>query len=306
MATENRYKSPPPPHTGLLIPRENPEGTFITPALDKFYRTSEKMMGRFSAIRFDQIQRELVTEPEVQAVRWGMLIESHNPVYTAELLNYLGPDHEMAAFTVIWSYEELMHYAKLRSYLVEGGFVDTQDLDRELIETRAGSWGDEYRGYSPLQNYTYATLQEVATARFNRAWGNHAQEPVLKEVFASIGKDETRHSQWYLGKAQAELVGNPRGLDEVDQVFLEFDMPGQTFVKGMAEYKAAMQSYGAIGLEDVIAVVGKAAEIVGLPHALKLAGSSVFRQKITGEYGVDTKQVMQHFLFRRGNTQPAS
>lgn len=288
------------PYTGLLTPREHTEGTFITPALDKFYRTSERTMGRFSAIRFDQINRSLVTDDDITAVRWAMLIESHNPVYTGKLLDYFQADHEMAAFVVIWGYEELMHYAKLRSYLAEGGFVDLKDLDRELIETRAGAWGEKERGYTPLQAYAYTMVQETGTSKFYKGASNRTNEPVLKEVLTTIGKDETRHAQWYLGKAQSELARNPKGLDEIDQVLLEFNMPGSTFISNNQEYMTSMRSLTAIGVEDIVAVLGKTTELVGLPHMLKLAGNSAFRDKV-GEYNVDIRQVLQRFILRRGN-----
>lgn len=289
------------PYTGLLIPAEHSGGTFMTPALDKFYRTSEKVMGRFSSIRFDQIDRSLVTGADVMTVRWAMLIESHNPVYTSELLNYFRADHEMAAFLVIWGYEELMHYAKLRSYLAEGGFVDLVDLDRELIETRAGPWGERERSYTPLQAKTFTTLQEKGTSLFYLNSADRTREPVLKEVFTTIGKDEVRHGKWYLGKAKEDLKRNPRGLEEIDQVLLEGEMPGSTFVARQPEYRAVMRSASIIGIKDIVAVLGEVAELIGTLHVLSLVGSREFRNKVMGEYNIDPGEIIRHFLSRRGN-----
>ena len=68
-----------------------------------------------------------------------MLIESHNPVVTAELLRHFRPDHEMAADAILWGYEEFKHYLVERIYLQSPaleGLVDLEDLDRELMETR--------------------------------------------------------------------------------------------------------------------------------------------------------------------------
>lgn len=293
------------PYTGLLTPREHSAGTFISPALDRYYRAHERSMTRFSSIKFDQIDRNLVTEADVQAARWAMLIESHVPVMTSEFLTYFRHDHEMSAFILLQSYEELMHYAMERSYLVEGGFVDIKDLDEELIRTRVGPWGEKESGYTPLQNFTFETLAETATTRYYRGWSQRTNEPVLKGLFGSISKDETRHGQWDLAQAKKKLTGHPNGLDEVDQVFLEFEMPGRTFIERHPEYKAAMRSYAVIGIDDIFAVIGKAAELVGFPHMIKLAGSSQFRDKVTGEYNVDYKQVLQRLFLNRGNHSPA-
>ena len=287
------------PYTGLLTPREHSKGTFITPALDRFYRTHEKMMTRFNSIEFDKIDRGLVTSDDITAVRWAMLLESHYPVYASQFLTSFSANHEMSAFLVLQTYEELMHHATLRSYLVEGEFVDANDLDAEMIEVRAGSWGGRERGYTSLQNYTDGTLQEAGTTRYYRGWSARTKEPVLKGLFGSISKDETRHGQWYLGQAKTALGGNPRGLDEVDQVFLEFDMPGSTFITRHPEYRVAMRGSAVVGAEDVIAVMGKAAELVGLAHMLKLAGSSTFRDKVAGEYNIDAKQVLRHFILKK-------
>lgn len=287
------------PYTGLLTPREHNAGTFISPALDKYYRAHEKSMTRFSSIKFNQIDRNVVTEADVQAVRWAMLIESHVPVMTSEFLTYFRHDHEMSAFVLLQSYEELMHYAMERSYLIEGGFVNIEDLDEELIRTRAGPWGEKERGYTPLQNFTFETLAETATTRYYRGWSQRTNEPVLKGLFGSISKDETRHGQWDLAQAKKKLAGNPNGLNEVDQVFLEFEMPGRTFIERHPEYRAAMRSAAVVGVDDVYAVLEKATELVGFIHMAKLAKSGEFRNKVTGGYSVDYKQVLQRFFSKR-------
>lgn len=79
------------PNTGLLTPGNNGD-TLITPAFDKYFRTHERMMWSVSDIPFDQIDRSKLTPDTVTAVRWAMLIESHNPVVTSELLNYYRMD----------------------------------------------------------------------------------------------------------------------------------------------------------------------------------------------------------------------
>ena len=223
------------PKTGLLTPKDR-VGVFFTPALDKFYRGHEKAMGRFSSIPFDEIDKSLVTDTDVMAVRWTMLIESHNPVYTRELLDYFVHDHEMAAFAAIWGYEELMHYAKLRTYLEAGQFVELKELDKELIETRAGPFGEQERQYNPIQFFTCTMLQEGVTARTYRYWSRHVKEPVLQKVFDTMGKDEMRHCQFYLDKAKGELKGKPKSLDEIDEVIVNFSMPGSTFIRNNEDY----------------------------------------------------------------------
>src|SRR3989344_3099749 len=115
-AEDERYKFPIAPNTGLLTPREAP-GTLITPAFDRYWRTHERVRWQLSDIPYNQIDSRLVTADDVATVRWSTLIESHNPVVTAELLTYYREDHEMAADAMLWGYEEFKHYADLRTYL---------------------------------------------------------------------------------------------------------------------------------------------------------------------------------------------
>ena len=134
-------------------------GTLFSPRFDRFFRTHEKILWQFSAIDFGGIRKELLTQEDIDAVRAAMLVESHNPVYTLRLLEFFRHDHEMASFAVTWAYEEMRHYAVLRTYLEATGMVDNQELAQSLDHTRKGDWGRDTLTMSAMQNYTYTMLQ---------------------------------------------------------------------------------------------------------------------------------------------------
>lgn len=306
MAIEDeRFKFPVTPSTGLLIPRGSPN-TLITPAFDKYFRNHERMRWELSDIPFDQIDRSLVTADQVTAVRWAMLIESHNPVVTADLLTYYRPDHEGAADAIVWGYEEFKHYLVERTYLQSpslADLVDLEDLDRELTATRAGEWGNKERGYTPLQIPIYRGIQEVATGRYYYALARHTEEPVLKGIATLIAKDEIRHSEREFDKAEVEWDKVPRttALEQADEVLLGLDMPGLTFIPDYQKYKEPVRRATNIGVVDVVIVLRKISALVGKTHMLELAGRREFRDKVIGDYNLDPKEVLKQFVLGRGN-----
>lgn len=297
------FKFPVTPSTGLLTPREGAK-TLITPAFDKYYRNHERMRWEVSDIPFDQIDRDLVTADQVAAVRWAMLIESHNPVVTADLLTYYRLDHEGAADAIVWGYEEFKHYLVERTYLQSpalADLVDLEDLDRELTATRAGEWGNKERGYTPLQVPIYRGIQEVATARYYYALARHTEEPVLKGLATLIAKDEVRHSEREFDKADVEWFKMPRtqALEQADEVLLGLDMPGLTFIPDYQKYKEPVRRATGIGVVDVVIVLKKISALVGKAHMLDLARRREFRDKVMGDYNLDPGEVVRQFVLGR-------
>lgn len=305
MAIEDeRYKFPVPPKTGLLTPREDP-ATLITPTFDRYFRTHERVMWRVGDIPFDQIDRDLVTADDVAAVRWAMLIESHNPVITAELLTYYRLDHEGAVDAILWGYEEFKHYLVERTYLQSPaleGFVDMEDLDRELMKARAGEWGNKERRYTPLQVAFYRGVQEIFTGVYYDALARNTEEPVLRVMARNIGKDEVRHSVREFDKTEVEWAKIPRAeaLEQTDEVLLDFDMPGLTFIPEYQRYKDPVRRATRIGTGDVVRVLRRISGLVGKTHMLELAGRKEFRDKVTGDYNLDPAEILRHFVLGRG------
>lgn len=270
----------------------------FTENFDRFFRTHERVMWQFGAIDFSTLQPELLTPEDLAAVRGAMLVESHNPVYTQRLLEYFRHDHEMTAFVVTWAYEEMKHYAVLRSYLGATGRVDVQDLTRELEVTRAGQWGDEEVGFTPLQSYTYTMLQEEITGLFYKRFAETTREPLLKSILQLIGRDEYRHCQYYLEKGRQELAANRGRIREVDDILLRFQMPGPTFMQGYETHAQAMQRVAKVDIAAMKEILDKVAQLTGRLHLVKLATDRAFHRKLGDEWGVDLPLVLA--AVRRG------
>lgn len=278
------------PTANVLIPPR--VGTVITPAFHTFFQTHERQMWKMGGIPFDQINRGLLGEDDIVAVRGAMLVESHNPVYTQVLLDYFRNDHEMAAFIVTWSYEELKHYAVLRTYLEATGMVDLGGLERELTETRAGPWGDDESRFTVAQSFAYTMLQEEITGLFYHGFAQRVKEPVLKNTLRTIGQDEFRHCQWYLYKGKESLKHNPGAIEEVYDLLLRFRMPGYSFMAGYDRYGGAMSRQIPSVVSSGRQVMSKLKDLIGIRHMLQLAAGSRYRSKLSEEWGIDLRKIV--------------
>lgn len=266
---------------------ETKPGIIFTPRFDQFFRTHERVMWQLGNIDFGTIQKDKITQDDIGGVRAAMLVESHDPVVTQVLLGMTRYDQEMSAFTITWSYEELKHYAALRTYLEATGLVNREELAEELDQTRRGPWGEEESQFSRAKMFTYTMLQEQATGMFYRNFARHVQEPVLQNILRLVAKDEFRHCQFYLGKAQEELEKDPEVLPQVDEALVNFYMPGPTFIAKYPEYSPFMRKAANPGARDFKEVLAKAAELVGWKHLAELAANPVHRQTFKNRWGVD-------------------
>ena len=273
----------------------NQRGTMFTPRFDRFFRTHEKVMWQFSSIDFNAIQPELLTPGIVEAVRGAMLVESHNPVYTMRILEYYRPDHEMTSFTTTWSYEELKHYLVLRTYLeaLPSRFITGKDLPTELDETRAGPWGDREMGFTRVQSFTYAMLQEEITGLAYKRLFEATKEPVLKEISRLIGRDEYRHCQYYLEKGQEELKEDSDRMKEVDETLIGFEFPGPTFVKDYKRYSQVFRGVNKLDFAAVKEVAGKVSQLTGKKHLLELALSREGRRTLSDQWGITPMSIIR-------------
>lgn len=270
----------------------NPPGQLFSPEFDRFYRTHERVMWDLGSIDFSAIQPELLTDTDIQAVRGVMLVESHNPVYTQFLLDYFRHDHEMAAFVVTWSYEELKHYLALRAYLEACGRVDAADLGAELEQTRAGALERQEKDFTPVQFAAYAMLQEQITGSFYKRFSEAAKEPVLKQLLSTIGKDEYRHCQWYLEKGKQALMQDPRRIGEVVEVLTHFTMPGPTFIQNYSDYTKAFLRSVKLDTGALRESLSKIEQLTGKLSAITSGTRVTYIRKISEGFGIASKEAL--------------
>lgn len=286
---------------GEPITTDNPlniqRPVIISPLLDRFYRVSEEVMWQFNKLNYAKFRPDLLTQEDVDACKAAMLVESHNPVYTAGLHEYYRLDHEMTSFVGVWSYEELKHYLGLRTYLEMAAqyrpdLVNVVALHQELDETRAGPWGEDELKWTRPQTFTYTMLQEVVTGIFYKRFKKHTEEPFLQDLLELIGKDEYRHCQFYFEKAKEELKADKNRIHEMNDLLLIFQMPGPSFIKDYGHHGQAMLKVSNLDVSAMKEVLDKVSNLTGKMNLLRLATDSRFRKKLSEEWHIDMGDVV--------------
>lgn len=257
----------------------------------RFYANHERMLWRLGDLDWDHIDRSLLDAQTIAAVHGAMLVESHNPVFAATLLAKFRHNFDMAGFLAIWTYEEYKHFAGLRTYLEATESVPAEALASELKVTRAGDWliPDHY---TDLMMASYAMLQELVTGIFYKGFAQNVREPVLKQLLTLVGKDEYRHCQYYFEFAKEALDADRSRLKEVDEMLLDFEMPGPSFVPNYQQHGDAMLAASCPGPGAFREVMGKLSNLVGKWHLVQLAADSTYRQRVQENWGVDARQML--------------
>lgn len=290
LVKEGSFESPVTPNAHVQIPAR--PGLVVNPYFDAFYRGHKKAMWGLDQIPFDRIQPKKLTDDDLLALVTAMKVESHNPVYTAGLLEYFRPDHEMTSFIVVWSYEELQHYLSLRAYAEACGKVNLRDLEQDLQRIRSGPWGDEEMDFTEAESYGYTMLQEQVTGRFYQKFADKTNEPVLKQMLRLVGKDEYRHATYYLGKGKQQAQEDPEVARDMGRRLLKFGMPGSTFMDEYREGAKVMNRVASPGPLDMFAVVKKVGEMIGYPTMFDLLDQKEHQEALREHWGVDIGQVM--------------
>ncbi len=257
----------------------------------KFFLNHEQMLWKLNDLAWDKIDRSLVDEPTLAAVRGAMLVESHNPVFASTLLGKFRADFPMAGFLAIWTYEEWKHFAGLKAYIEATEYMSPKALADELAVTRAGEWIIPDK-YTDLMIATYAMLQELITCIFYKNFAMRVKEPVLRSLLSQVGKDEYRHCQYYFEYAKRVLDADRSRMDEVDTTLLEFEMPGPSFVPDYDRHGRAMLVAASPGPGAFREVITKVTNLVGSLHLLKLAGNAAYRRRLEENWGLDTRQLL--------------
>lgn len=232
-----------------------------------FYKTHERVswsLTEMLEIPPEEIQIDELHESDIFVVESTMLVESNNPDYVANLLEYFEKDEHACDFVMMWAVEEWKHYYALRDYLAKvqtalqlrtaasnGGSASPARI-RDLVEdaladkvsdVRAASaenWGIPLH-YLPIQLVANTTLQEFITAEFYRNHARQTREPVLAKLEQLLAKDETRHEMFYEAKMQDMLAERPELRGPMIDSLMEFGMPGGYLIPQYDERRQAME-----------------------------------------------------------------
>lgn len=265
-----------------------------------FYRTHERVSWSLTEVLdldWREIRVEALAPTDVDVVESALLVESNNPDYVAELLEYFKNDQDVCDFLMMWGIEEWKHYYALYDYLTkvrtaladrdpctEAGGRNLEDLKRSVQavldekigavrETSEQNWGIPAH-YAPVQVVANTTLQEFVTAEFYHHHAQHTKEPVLSKIESLLAKDEKRHEMFYEQKTKDCLAANPERMPIVVAALKEFGMPGAYLLDDYDERRAAMEQAAFPTLaekkEAFVRLFQKVSRIVGGENALRV------------------------------------
>ncbi len=207
---------------------------------EKFFATCEKHRWRMEDdVRWDDIQRQLVTDEELLTIERAALVEGCTPGYAADLVPLFVDEPEFSAFLSIQHYEEFKHFHALRRYLrLCGVEID----DKKVCQPRTVR--TEYRDkLVPLLKFG---LSEIFTAIFYGEMSRLTREPVLKHLARLISRDEYRHLAWYVSYLEWYVAENGvtaehivrateqyqhQGLDAIDDWVEHWNYSGRTYTR---------------------------------------------------------------------------
>jgi hypothetical protein len=262
-----------------------------------FYRTHERIgwsLSEFLDIPWSEIDINLLTPADVYVVETTMLVESNNPDYVANLLEYFSADQDVCDFIMMWGIEEWKHYYALRDYLTKvrtaiaaGGASGApnaaeiegsvrQALDAEVADVRdtsATNWGIPMH-YVPAQIVASTTVQEFVTAEFYRNHARQTREPVLACLEGLLAKDETRHEMFYEQKTRDCLDADPGLMPGVIDALKEFGMPGAYLLDDYGSRREAMEQAAfptlAAKKQAFVRLHSKMSRIIGEANAMRV------------------------------------
>jgi hypothetical protein len=268
-----------------------------------FFRTHERVSWNLTEIldiHWSEIDLDKMTEADAYVAESAMLVESNNPDYVANLIEFFKEDQDVCDFVMMWAIEEWRHYYALRDYIQKvrtaiaarseqrtaapedaGRMAEIEAsvrraLDTEIADIREASsqnWGIPAH-YTAPQVVANTTVQEFVTAEFYRHHAQQTKEPVLAKIETLLAKDETRHEMFYEQKIRDCLEHDPDIMPSVIEALKEFGMPGAYLLDDYDARRAAMEAAAfptlAAKKDAFVRLFAKVERVVGRENAMRV------------------------------------
>ncbi len=191
-------------------------------------------------IAWDEARRTPLRAETVRALRYMQDIESHTIIYVRQLLATRAiDDPDVATFLACWFYEETFHGRALARLLAAGGHATverrrsqqrwTARLQERALGLASRAWPD-FVGV----HMAWGAINELTTLTGYQRLAELDPHPVLVELLARIGRDESRHFAFYYHQA-ARRLANPRAARVARRLVDRFWAPVGSGVQPDAE-----------------------------------------------------------------------
>jgi len=150
----------------------------------------------------------LLTDEQAQTIKMNAITEWSALPATEMFLRDNQDDSDFSAFMSIWFYEEQKHALVLMEYLRRFR-PDLAPTEEELHSVRF-----EFDPAPPLETLMLHFCGEVRLTQWYRCASDWHTEPVIKQIYQTLSRDEARHGGAYLKymKKAIERFGNEARL----------------------------------------------------------------------------------------------
>ena len=174
---------------------------------DLFIRLERARWQLSTDIAFDEIDASKLTDQWVRDVQHICLTELSALYATEMFIRDFYTDIDFCSFISVWFYEEMKHHLVLRKYLERIGVTFDE---AELPELRL-----TFDPGPAIETLTMHFCGEQRLAHWYTAFGQHAPEPVLRDVFKILAADELRHAACYAKYLRRAVSNKPDCLPDI-------------------------------------------------------------------------------------------
>ncbi len=155
-------------------------------------------------IAWDAFEASKLSEEQAQTIRMNAITEWAALPATEMFLRDNREDSDFSAFISVWFYEEQKHALVLMEYLRRFR-PDLVPTEEELHAVRF-----EFDPAPPLETLMLHFCGEIRLNHWYRCAADWHTEPVIKQIYDTISRDEARHGGAYLQymKRAIEQTGN--------------------------------------------------------------------------------------------------
>jgi hypothetical protein len=158
----------------------------------ELFKTLERVRWSLDDIPWDRFDASLLSDEQAQTIKMNAITEWAALPATEMFLRDNRHDSDFSAFMSVWFYEEQKHALVLMEYLRRFR-PDLVPTEEELHAVRF-----EFDPAPPLETLMLHFCGEIRLNHWYRCASEWHTEPVIKQIYETISRDEARHGGAYL------------------------------------------------------------------------------------------------------------
>jgi len=148
---------------------------------------AEKARWKMTDLPWASFDKSKVTPELVSLIKTITIGECTTFNATRAFMDLFAEDLDFTQWIAVWLYEETKHPQALVRWLACAGepMSEQEQLDARIITPMT---------QSQVEMLTFNIVSEIVASTLYQSFAKRVEEPLLKEIMISLGKDEARHS----------------------------------------------------------------------------------------------------------------